>query len=99
MEIKRTTEIFVKTNRRFVVHQPPSSESLFCPHCAEPMLAAEQIAVVFGVSRRTVYKHVETGAAHFAETETGAVMICPASLQEILEAGAKHLPGETTEDS
>jgi hypothetical protein len=81
MEIKRTTEIFVETERRFVVCQPESGEQIFCRQCTEQMLAAETCAALFGVSRRSVYKIVETGTAHFTETESGAVMLCLRSLR------------------
>ncbi len=97
MEFKRTTEIFVETNRRFVIRQS-EAEQFFCPNCAEPMLAAEQAAAVFGISQRRVFQLIESSVAHFTETETGAVLVCLASLREILETGAKHLPGETTDN-
>ena len=45
------------------------------------MFAAEQIAGLFSVSRRKIYQTIEAGAAHFLETETGAVMICLPSLE------------------
>ena len=93
MEIKRTTEILVETNRRFVIRQPEADEQVFCPVCGEPMLAAEQIAAVFGISQRRLFQLVETGAAHFTETETGAMMICPSSVAEIL-ANVKQILGE-----
>lgn len=96
MEIKRTTEIFVETERRFVVHQPEHAEQIFCPNCAESMLTAEQVAVVFDISRRAVYQFIENGTAHFVETETGAVMICASSLAAILSnVGAKQISGTT----
>ncbi len=75
MEIKRTTEIFVETERRFVVCQPKSSEQIFCRQCTKQMLAAEACAALFGVSRRSVYQIVENGTAHFTETASGAVML------------------------
>lgn len=81
MEIKRTTEIFIETERRFVVCQPESGEQFFCCQCTEQMLAAETCAALFGVSRRSVYKIVENGTAHFTETESGAVMLCLPSLK------------------
>ena len=93
MEFKRTTEIFVETNRRFVIRQPESAEQIACPNCAEPMLAAEQIARILGVSQRRIFQLVETGAVHFAETETGILLICPNSLAEIL-ANLKEIKGE-----
>ena len=94
MEFKRTTEIFVETNRRFIIRQPEeSAEHIACPNCAEPMLAAEQIAKIFNISQRLIFQFIETGAAHFAETKTGAMMICPSSVAEILTNG-KQLLGE-----
>lgn len=83
MEIKRTTEIFIETDRRFVIHQAESAEQIVCPSCTEPMLAAEQIAAVFGVSRRAVYQIIETEMVHFAETETGLLLVCTNSFAVI----------------
>ncbi len=97
MKIKHTTEIFVETNRRFVIRQPESGEQIVCPQCCEPMLAAEAIAAVFGISRRAVYRFIENETAHFTETEAGAVMLCPSSLAAILGDDAKQLPGEVAE--
>lgn len=93
MELKRTIEIFVETNRRFVIRQPEAAEQIACPNCAEPMLAAEQTATVFGISQRRLFQLVETGAAHYAETETGILLICPNSLAENL-AKLKEIKGE-----
>lgn len=98
MEIKRTTEILVETNRRLVIRRAEEEgEQFFCPRCNEPMLSAEQTAVVCSISRREVYKHVETGAAHFAETETGAVMICLPSLAAIIEAQKSQIEIQQTQ--
>ena len=84
MEIKRTTEIFIEANRRFVVRQASADEQIFCPECKSPMFAAEHIAGLFGISRRKIYQTIEAGAAHFVEAETGAVMICLPSLEAVL---------------
>ena len=92
MEIKRTTEIFVETNRRFVIHQPETAEQFFCPNCNEPMLGVEATAALFGISHRAVYRLIEQNTAHFAETATGAVMLCPSSLAAFLDGRAKQLP-------
>ena len=77
MEIKRTTEIFVETKRRFVVSQPEHAERILCPHCAAQMIEAETAASLLAVSRRSVYRRVENGEAHFAETEAGILLVCP----------------------
>src|SRR4051812_38654135 len=87
MEIKRKTEILVETSRRFIIRQSDSPEQTICARCNGPMLAAEQTATLLSVSRRAVYQLVETGNAHFAEIETGAVMICLPSLAAALDEG------------
>ena len=83
MEIKRTIEIFVRAKRRFVIQPTGAAEQVFCPHCAELMLAAETAAALLGLNRRSVYQLIENGAAHFVETADGAVLVCPASLNSI----------------
>ena len=80
MEIKRTTEISVEKTRRLVIRQPETDATIRCPACNEPMLTAEAVAVLFRVKCRLIYKIVEAGAAHFVETETGALLVCPSSL-------------------
>lgn len=97
MEIKRTTEIIVETERRVIVRQQPAqTEQVFCPNCGASMLSAEQVAVVFGVSQRRIFQLIETGAADFFETENGVMLICPSSLAETMEIDAKQLPADET---
>jgi len=86
MEIKRTTEILIETERRFVVHHPEHAEQIVCAHCAELMLTAEQTAIVFKISHRAVYQLVEQGTLHFVETEAGVLFVCPRSLADIFGA-------------
>lgn len=80
MEIKRTTEIVVEKTRRFRIRQPETDETIACPACGELMLAAEICAVLFRVKCRMIYRIVEANQAHFLETETGAMFVCPQSL-------------------
>lgn len=44
------------------------------------MVTPEAAAVVAGVSTRTVYRWVEAGKIHFAETPAGLVLVCLNSL-------------------
>ena len=87
MEIKRTTEISVERTRRFSIRLPETDETIQCPMCGELMLTAEASAVLFRVKCRTVYQFVEAGAAHFVETETGAMFVCPSSLDAAISDG------------
>lgn len=85
MEIKRATEIYVETTRRFRIRQPEADETIVCPACGERMLTAEMSAAFFQIKCRRVYQIIETGAAHFAETETGATFVCPSSLDAAIK--------------
>lgn len=98
MEFKRKTEIFVETNRRFVIHQAASTPEIFCPRCSEPMLTAEQTAELFKMGRRSIYRMIETGSVHFTETEATDVMICPTSLAANIDAARNQLPARAEED-
>ena len=49
------------------------------------MLAIAQAAVLLGIKQSRIFQIVETGAAHFAEAEAGALMICLPSLATALE--------------
>ena len=89
MEIKRNFEKIVVTKRRFVISQTPSVKQIACAECGEPMLAIAQAAVLLGIKQSRVFQIVETGAAHFAEIEAGAVMICLSSLAAILDGEAR----------
>ncbi|PYS70052.1 MAG: hypothetical protein DMF69_14875 [Acidobacteria bacterium] len=80
MEIKRTTEILVETERRLVVHQPEHVEHIVCSSCNELMVTTEQAAIILDLSHRAIYQLVENGTAHFAETDTGVLFVCPNSL-------------------
>lgn len=80
MEIKRTTEIFVRSDRRIVLHQP-CAEQIICPFCGAKMFAAEAIAAALGISCREIYRQIETGAVHFIETVAGAALICQSLIE------------------
>ena len=84
MEIKRSVEISVEKTRRFVIRQPETDAMIVCPTCGEPMLTAEACALVFQINCRRIYQIVEANAAHFAETETGAMFVCPSSLDQAI---------------
>ncbi len=92
MEIKRTIEIFVETRRRIVVRQPEATEQVVCPDCNEAMIGVEAAAALYSINHRTIYRLIENTAAHFAETEAGAVMLCPSSLVALLGDDAGQLP-------
>lgn len=91
MEIKRETELIIKTNRRVVIRQSETAKQLLCPQCDEPMLMAEQIAILLGMSRRGVYQRIESGTWHFIEDTDGILFVCSRSLEKNLLKEEEHL--------
>ena len=57
-------------------------ESRWCPTCAAAvvMVPPENGIGVAGVSARAIYRLVESGKVHFAETNDGVLLICLSSL-------------------
>lgn len=84
MKIIRKTNILVETKRRFIICQPEQGELFFCPYCPGQMISAEASSLLFNLSRRAVYRTIETGKVHFSETENGLIYICPESFAGIL---------------
>jgi predicted XRE-type DNA-binding protein len=85
MEIKRNFEKLTVTKRRYVISQTRSVKQKACAECGEPMLTIAQAAVLFGIKQSRIFQIVEKGAAHFAEIEAGALMICLTSLSAVLD--------------
>jgi len=92
MEIKRKFEMSVATNRRYIIHQSASGRQIPCAECGEPMLTTEQAASIFDIKQRRIFQFIETEAAHFTETEAGAVLICLTYLAEVLDGGQALTP-------
>jgi hypothetical protein len=89
MEIKRNFEKLVVTKRRFVIRQTPSVKQTTCAECGSPVLTIAQAAVLLGIKQSRIFQIVEMEAAHFTETDAGAVIICINSLTIFLEADEK----------
>ena len=90
MEIKRKFEKLVVTKRRFVIRQTTSVGQTTCAECGDTMLAAEQAAGFFGITQRRIFQIIETGAAHYTETEAGGSMICLVTLANFIEADERR---------
>jgi hypothetical protein len=77
------TRISVETHRRTVIHFPHRL-TVWCDGCGQEvqMIAADEAAVLAGVSTRTIYRRVETAQLHYSETPGGKLFICPNSLTQ-----------------
>ena len=74
-----THEVWVIRRAREPLGEPPTGS---CAMCGGParMLTPEEAAALCGVSPRTIYRWVEAGRVHFAETPDGRLSVCLASL-------------------
>ncbi len=79
--MKKRMEITVEIDRVMLVSSQ-KSQTLRCELCAAPvrMLTVDEAAALTGESSRSVYRRVESGELHFAETPEGRLFICPNSL-------------------
>ncbi len=79
--MKKRMEITVEIDRVTLVSSQKSS-TLWCEACAASvrMLTVDEAAAVAGESSRSIYRRVESGQLHFAETPEGRLFICPNSL-------------------
>jgi len=82
LRIKRRREITVETTRQVVISRPEAEVVAWCPACADDvsMVTTEAAAVMKGMSPRAIYRSVESGELHFAETSEGFLLICLKSL-------------------
>jgi hypothetical protein len=82
MKKTRRTKITVKTERLLVMGQGRRRVEVWCEACqAETrMIGVEEAALIAGLSQRTIFRWIEKGQLHFAETARGALLICLASL-------------------
>jgi len=78
---KRTT---VETHEVITLHTSRPGMALHCPECSRVvrMLAPEEAAALSGVSLRTLFRRIESGELHFAQTPEGQVYVCEHSISQ-----------------
>jgi hypothetical protein len=84
--MKRRIEINIETRRVWVVGSARQRTCCFCEDCNEQvqMLSADEAAIIACVSPRIIYRWIEAGEIHFAET-SGGLLICANSLSRAAE--------------
>ena len=90
MRRKKRTETTIEAHQFFVIRKPRSSVLAWCPGCGAEtrMVTPEAAAILCRVHALTVYRWVEAGVVHFAETDEGLLLICPNSLTASSPASA-----------
>ena len=80
--MKRKVQLTIETHQLLVISRATGSSQSWCNECAKdvPLIKPEEAAVLAGVSPRTIYRRVEAGLVHFAESPEGWLLICLSSL-------------------
>jgi hypothetical protein len=80
--MKRRVQLTIETHQLLVISRATGSIQGWCSECARdvPLIRPEEAAVLAGVSPRTIYRRVEAGLVHFAESPEGWLLICLGSL-------------------
>jgi hypothetical protein len=79
---KRHTVTTIESHEFWIVRKQAPAATILCGICPEApeMLTAQRAAKQAGVTQRMVFRWVEDGLVHFAETETGELLVCLAPL-------------------
>jgi hypothetical protein len=84
-QTKRRTRLMIETERVLIVTGHQSDFEGWCDQCgAEVKLVAPELAATLtGLSRRAVYRLIETGQIHFTESAEALVSVCLQSLTTV----------------
>ena len=91
---KRKTEISLEIEETIVV-RTKSILIRWCKGCRKPsrMIAADEAAMMTGLSARGIYRLVDTGEVHFTEDQNRLLFVCVTSLHHLASGpGALSLP-------
>ncbi len=91
----KTTEITVETHEVVFTQGSSKAALAWCEKCRRevPMSTPEGAAHFAGVSPRTIYRWVEAGKIHFAESHAGSLLVCLDSISDISDVDARNLSG------
>jgi hypothetical protein len=80
----RGTEVTIETAEITIVRRSQGISTALCAECAEAvaMITPEQAALMTCINTRAVYRLVEEGRVHHAETRAGLLLVCANSLSD-----------------
>lgn len=80
--MKKRKEVIIETHQVQIIRHRKPELLLWCDACQATvrMITPEEAAALANVTTRTIYRWVEAGELHFAETPEGALFICLDSL-------------------
>lgn len=89
--MSKRTEVTIEQHEVTIVRSgahrllPDAPQRAWCPFCEQEvaMLTAETAAQVGGISRREIYRRIESGELHFNEAANDVVQVCLTSLRAL----------------
>lgn len=78
----------VEQDEIILVRRRRGAIRLWCSGCQEhvSMLRVEDASALAGTTPRTMYRWIEAGKLHFAESDKGLVLVCTQSLANFVSA-------------
>lgn len=91
----KRTKITIETERELIVTRGRPSGVTYvawCEGCTSlvAMITVDEAAAIASVSSLAVYRQVESGRLHFAETPEGQLFVCTHSLHSEYETGKER---------
>lgn len=85
MKKSKRIKITVETERFLTISRRTNLTAL-CLRCGleSRMLTVDEAAALARVSSLTLYRLIEAGTLHYTETTTGALLVCAASLENLI---------------
>ena len=82
MKKRRRTRTTVEVREVVVIRGSRKRNRIFCAECsgAAALLTVEEAVKISAISSRAIFRLIEEGEVHFAETVDGLTLICPATL-------------------
>lgn len=81
----RRTEVTIETDEITIIRSSPGIATPPCPQCAEvvAMITPEHAAMMTCTNIRAIYRGLEAGWVHYAETPGGSLLVCPDSILKL----------------
>ena len=82
----RRTEVTVEMDEIILITGSQAACLPPCPQCPDvvAMITPEQAAEIVAANTRAIYRWIEEGRIHSAETAKGRLLVCPRSLCEAI---------------
>ena len=92
MKKTRRTRTTIEKREVVVIRSSRQMRTILCNECsgAVALVTLDEAVKISGLSSRVIYRLIEEGRIHFAETAAGVGLICPATLLNRSPSPTKH---------